>query len=157
MAAAAAAHLGVAPAEALAAMAATTDVDGRYRTVTIEGVEARILLAKNPAGWLEVLDVISDSACPVVVGINARIADGRDPSWLWDVPFERLAGRVVVAAGERSHDLAVRLRYAGVEHRRQPDLRRAIATAGSSRVDVVANYTAFMALTASVAADEPER
>ena len=31
---------------------------------------------------------------PVVVAINARIADGRDPSWLWDVPFERLAGPV---------------------------------------------------------------
>src|SRR5439155_1441465 len=53
---------------------------------------------------------------PVVVGINARIADGRDPSWLWDVPFERLAGRFVVATGERGRDLAVRLHYAEIEH-----------------------------------------
>ncbi len=29
----------------------------------------------------------------VVLSINARTADGLDPSWLWDVPFERLAGR----------------------------------------------------------------
>ena len=81
------------------------------------GPEARLLLAKNPAGWLEVFDVLRPPPLPVVVAINARIADGRDPSWLWDVPFERLAGRLVVASGERSRDLAVRLRYAGVEHR----------------------------------------
>ena len=75
----------------------------------------------RPAGW-------RCSTCwprpppPVVVAINARIADGQDPSWLWDVPFERLQGRLVVATGERSRDLAVRLHYAGVEHRHQPDL-----------------------------------
>ena len=52
----------------------------------------------------------------MVIAINARAADGKDPSWLWDVEFERLAGRFVVATGERRHDLAVRLLYAGVEH-----------------------------------------
>ena len=30
----------------------------------------------------------------LMVGINARIADGTDTSWLYDVPFERLDGRV---------------------------------------------------------------
>ena len=45
------------------------------------------------------------SAAPVVVGINARAADGPDTSWLWDVPFERLAGRSVVATGDRRLDL----------------------------------------------------
>ena len=38
---------------------------------------------------------------PVVLSVNARIADGLDTSWLWDVPFERLPGRPVVATGER--------------------------------------------------------
>ena len=33
-------------------------------------------------------------ALPVVLSVNARTADGFDTSWLWDVPFERLAGRV---------------------------------------------------------------
>src|SRR6185437_475313 len=128
----------------------------RYRSLDIDGVPCRLLLAKNPAGWLEVLDIIGDSNGPVVVGINARIADGKDQSWLWDVPFERLQGRFVVAAGERSHDLAVRLHYAGVEHARRPDLHDALTTAGAhtagaaSRVDLVANYTSFMALTAKL-------
>ncbi len=53
---------------------------------------------------------------PVVLSVNARTADGLDTSWLWDVPFERLAGRAVVATGDRRLDLAVRLHYAGVPH-----------------------------------------
>jgi len=159
MAVAAAVPFGVDPARALAAIAETADVDGRYRSLDIDGVPCRLLLAKNPAGWLEVLDIISDSAGPVVVGINARIADGHDPSWLWDVPFERLRDRFVVATGERSHDLAVRLHYAEVEHDRVDSVRAAIGVAASARanrdqrVDVVANYTSFMALTAGLPDD----
>jgi UDP-N-acetylmuramyl tripeptide synthase len=146
MAIAAAAVFGVDRAEGAAAMAATTEVMGRYRTVEVDGVAARLLLAKNPAGWLETFDLLAPPPTPVVVAINARIADGKDPSWLWDVPFERLQGRMVVATGERSADLAVRLRYADVEHRRQPDLVQAVIDAGPGPVDVVANYTSFQAL-----------
>ena len=89
----------------------------------------------------------SDSA--VVVAINARIADGRDPSWLWDVPFERLAGRFVVASGERRHDLAVRLGYAGVDHACAPSLAGAVEAVHRQSghrtdevIDVIGNYTA---------------
>ena len=152
MAVAAAEKMGVDPDAGLAAISSLTAVYARYRSTVIDGVPVRLLLAKNPAGWLEILDIISDSTGPVVVGINARIADGKDPSWLWDVPFERLRGRFVVAAGERSHDMAVRLHYAEVDHTRQPDLRRALADAGARRngarqVDLVANYTSFMDFT----------
>ena len=146
MALAAATVFGVDRAEGAAAMAATTEVGGRYRTVEVDRVAARLLLAKNPAGWLETFDLLTPPPTPVVVAINARIADGKDPSWLWDVPFERLRGRLVVATGERSADLAVRLRYADVEHRRQPDLVQAIIDAGPGPVDVVLNYTSFQAL-----------
>ena len=85
----------------------------------------------------------------MVVGINAGVADGRDPSWLWDVPFERLKGRLVVATGERGRDLAVRLRYSEVRHTFEPDYRKAVAMAAANvvgrqpEVDFVANYTAF--------------
>ena len=116
MAAVAAGVLGVDEADALAAMTTVTDVEGRFATVVHAGVEARLLLAKNPAGWTELLDMLEGGTEPVVIGINARIADGHDPSWLWDVDFERLTGRLVVATGDRRRDLAVRLRYAGIEH-----------------------------------------
>jgi UDP-N-acetylmuramyl tripeptide synthase len=124
-------------------MTATTAVDGRYRHAVVGHSDARLLLAKNPAGWVEVFDMLAPAPGPVVVVINARIADGRDPSWLWDVPFERLAGRPVAASGERSRDLAVRLRYAGVEHHRIPDPIAAVRELGPGPVDVAANYTAL--------------
>ncbi|HUO48997.1 MAG TPA: MurT ligase domain-containing protein, partial [Acidimicrobiales bacterium] len=151
MAAAAAAVLGVGHEEALAAMARIDEVAGRFALVEHAGVRARLLLAKNPAGWAELLDMVDGGTDPVVVGINARIADGHDPSWLWDVPFERLRGRAVVATGERCRDLAVRLRYAGVDHRVEPDQLLALAAAGADRVEYAGNYTAFQALRRSLA------
>ena len=82
-----------------------------------------------------------------MVSINARVADGADPSWLWDVPFERLVGRSVVATGDRCRDLSVRLHYAGVSHTTEADPRGAVAVAaegaGDEVVDVIGNYTAF--------------
>jgi UDP-N-acetylmuramyl tripeptide synthase len=136
---------------AAGAMAEITEVVGRYASVQVGRQQARLLLAKNPAGWLEVFDVLRPPPLPVVVVINARTADGKDPSWLWDVAFERLAGRLVMASGERSRDLAVRLRYAGVEHQHQPDPVAAMAATGATAVDVVANYTSFQALRARLA------
>ncbi|MGH9056304.1 MAG: MurT ligase domain-containing protein [Acidimicrobiales bacterium] len=138
--------LGAEPATAASAVSAVREVVGRYSVVRAGSARARLLLAKNPAGWLEVFEVLRPAPVPAVVAINARIADGKDPSWLWDVPFERLQGRLVVASGERSRDLAVRLHYAGVQHVREPDPVAAIEAAGATDVDVVANYTSFQAL-----------
>ena len=142
MAAAGAAAVGVDVAAALRAMGAVTHVAGRYQVVSVDGVRVRLLLAKNPAGWAEALDLLRPDV-PVVVGINARIPDGRDPSWLWDVPFERLRGRLVIAAGDRGRDLAVRLRYAGVEHRFVEGYAAAVRATGGDDIDLAANYTSF--------------
>jgi UDP-N-acetylmuramyl tripeptide synthase len=122
------------------------EIEGRYLTTTYDGVSTRLLLAKNPAGWGEALRMLPDGPRGVVVAVNARAADGRDPSWLWDVQFELLAGRFAVATGERSRDVAVRLRYAGVEHTRIDDPAAALRRAGADgAVEVLANYTAFQA------------
>ena len=91
------------------------------------------------------------SEIPVVIGINSRIADGHDPSWLWDVPFEKLAGRKVVATGERCRDLAVRLKYAGLEHLVVARADAGAAGAGGApAVEYVGNYTAFQQLRRSL-------
>ena len=141
-------RLGVAPAVAADAIAAVAEVAGRFRTIEVDGIAARLLLAKNPAGWAALLDLVADDEVPLVLAINARVADGRDPSWLYDVDFELLAGRRVVASGERWRDLSTRLFYAGVAHECAAAPRDAIAAAarGSARVDVIANYTAFAEL-----------
>lgn len=152
MAAVAAVHAGVPLDVALAAMADTTEVAGRYRTVEVDGRQVRLLMAKNPAGWQQSLALLGDVATPVVVGINARVADGHDPSWLWDVPFEELAGRTVVATGDRARDLSVRLHYAGVPHtvRPGPALAAIGTLAAGGPVDLVANYTVFADVLAAV-------
>jgi lipid II isoglutaminyl synthase (glutamine-hydrolysing) len=152
MAAVAAEASGVDALEALTAMEAVQEVAGRFTVRAYGDVRARLMLAKNPAGWDELLDLVAGSDAPLVVSINARIADGADPSWLWDVPYERLTGRTVIATGDRFRDLSVRLHYGGVQHATEPDpvlaVSRAAAAsataAGSAEVvDVIGNYTAF--------------
>lgn len=143
MAAAAAALMGVPPDEALTGMRTITSVAGRYSVESVGGREVLMLLAKNPAGWLETLDQLPVGV-PVVVAVNARPADGADVSWLWDVPFERLRGRTVVASGERAADVSVRLRYAEIPHRVAVDVRRAIESMSGPSCVVAGNYTAFV-------------
>ena len=121
MAAVAAEACGVDAWTALQAMEHVEEVAGRFTVRPIGKVQARLMLAKNPAGWDELLDLVAGSDAPLVVSINARIADGADPSWLWDVPYERLAGRAVVVTGDRYRDLSVRLHYAGVAHTTEAD------------------------------------
>ena len=121
MAAVAADACGVDAVAALEAMESVEQVAGRFTVRSFGEVRARLMLAKNPAGWDELLDLVARSDAPLVVSINARVADGADPSWLWDVPYERLAGRSVVATGDRFRDLSVRLHYAGVAHTTEPD------------------------------------
>lgn len=146
MALAAANELGAPLDGAAQGLATVSEVEGRYASVRYGAGTGRLLLAKNPAGWLDALDMLGPAPAPVVVAINARTADGKDPSWLWDVPFELLEGRPVMATGERALDLSVRLHYAGVAHRVQPDLAQAMVDMGDTRFDVVANYTTFAQL-----------
>lgn len=137
------AELGVAPEVAAARLRGLDQVGGRYRTVTRPGGTTRLLLAKNPAGWAQVLDLLDEGPSRrVVVAVNSREADGRDVSWLWDVPFERLGRHCLVAAGERAGEVSVRLAYAGVGHRLAED---AVAATRDrlGQVDLVGNYTAF--------------
>ncbi len=147
LAAVAAEACGIDALLALDAMASVQEVAGRFTVRSFGAAQARLMLAKNPAGWDELLDLVAGSQAPLVVSINARVADGADPSWLWDVPFERLAGRTVVATGDRYRDLSVRLQYAEVAHTSEPSPVGAVVSAAGGGpdvlVDVVGNYTAF--------------
>lgn len=140
---AAAVEFGIPVEAALTGMHIVTAPAGRFATAQFGATSARLLLAKNPAGWAEALPLAASD--PVVLAIDSVAADGRDVSWLWDVDYEQLAGRTVICTGPRAQDLAVRLSYAGVDHRVEPDLRTAITGAGPT-VDVIATYTPFQAL-----------
>jgi UDP-N-acetylmuramyl tripeptide synthase len=148
---AAAAALGADPSKAVASVSQVDEVAGRYRTVQLGSHEARVLLAKNPAGWQEALSMVDKHAAGVVIAVNGQVPDGEDLSWLWDVRFEHFGHTAVIAAGERGTDLAVRLGYAGVRHSLVHDTVAAIAACPPGRVEVVANYTAFLQLQRALA------
>ena len=146
MALAASSTMGIPSRSAAAAMAGVADVAGRFVDRHVGGTPVRLMLAKNPAGWSALLDTVAEDEGAVVVSINARTADGADPSWLFDVDFSVLAGRRVVATGDRWRDLSVRLKYAGVPHEVEEVPSAAVALAEvehGGRVDVIGNYTAF--------------
>ncbi len=129
---------------ALERVRAVGAVNGRFDMVNIEGHPTRLLLAKNPASWNEALHLALDAPdAAVVLCINARGPDGRDTSWLWDVPFERLGDRTVIASGDRRLDLALRLETAGVTCTIDPDPLAAVRGLAPGPVNVIGTYTAF--------------
>jgi lipid II isoglutaminyl synthase (glutamine-hydrolysing) len=164
LAAAALAHaLEVPLAAIVAGLESTQAAFGRAESVTIGAPdhprELRILLVKNPAGTNEVLRTLAlEPGEHDLLGVlNDNIADGRDVSWIWDADFELLTGRVrrVTCSGTRSAELAVRLKYAGIEPERirvQPDLAAALSTAqadappGGAPLYALPTYTAMLAL-----------
>jgi lipid II isoglutaminyl synthase (glutamine-hydrolysing) len=141
----AAQHLGATSArDAARRLDAVHSVAGRFKRVRLYGHDLRIMLAKNPAGWLELLGVMAPDRHPLVLVLNAEGVDGRDPSWIYDVSFRPLRGRTVVVQGRRATDLLVRLEHDGVAATHVPGpLAAALWKLPAGRVDVVGNYTAF--------------
>ncbi len=93
-------------------------VFGRGERIQIEGRTLRLLLAKNPVGFNEVLRTLFFDGIPrhMLFVLNDNTADGRDISWIWDVDFEQILGhtKAVTVTGSRALDLALRLKYAGM-------------------------------------------
>lgn len=146
---AAAEEMGVAAETALPAMRQVTSPAGRFAIATFSNADgsttkARLILAKNPAGWAESLLMLRSN--PVIIAVDSAIADGTDLSWLWDVEYEKLAGRKVIVTGKRRADLAVRLAYADVEYQVVDNLADALAGPFDETIDVLAMYTPFMKL-----------
>jgi UDP-N-acetylmuramyl tripeptide synthase len=121
--------------------------------------ELRILLVKNPAGANEVLRTLAlEPGEHDLLGVlNDNIADGRDVSWIWDADFELLEGRIrrFTCSGTRAAELAVRLKYAGIDTdliHVQGDLELALQEASADRSGADAplyalpTYTAMLAL-----------
>jgi UDP-N-acetylmuramyl tripeptide synthase len=155
---AAAIELGVAPERIPPALAGMRAAFGRMETIGVAEKQLSILLIKNPAGANEVLRTLlleaGGEGLDLWIGLNDRIADGRDVSWVWDADFELLEGAVrrVVCAGTRAPEMALRLKYAGwpaeaieVVPEVAPSLDRALASA-SDRLFALPTYTALIEL-----------
>ena len=124
-------------------------IAGRYATVERDGRTIRLLLAKNPAGWLEAFDMAERRADPAV---HQRPRPRRPRHLL------ALRRRLLPAA-----------RPPGAHHRRPGDgpgrpaggqrgrrsstsrrSRRALAAVPPGRLEVIANYTAFQDIRAEL-------
>ncbi len=165
-------RLGIALETATAALAGVEAVFGRVETIEVEGTPVSILLIKNPAGANEVLRTLRLEAAAergastaarlgyasqqldLWIALNDKIADGRDVSWVWDADFELLAGaaRRVVCSGTRAPEIAVRLKYAGVDPAAievdesiERSLDRAVRTADGA-LFALPTYTALIEL-----------
>ncbi len=122
-AAAAALTMQLAPENVVRGLAEFKAAFGRIERVNLgDNKDLLLALVKNPVGFNEVLRMLTGAVSDgqklkLLVILNDLTADGRDVSWLWDVDFEVLAGRVEFAltSGLRATDMAVRLKYAGVE------------------------------------------
>ena len=115
----AALELGVPPRTIAGSLQTMRAAFGRVETIAIGPSQLSILLIKNPAGANEVLRTLlleaGEEGLDLWIGLNDRIADGRDVSWIWDADFELLGGGVrrVTCAGTRAPEIALRLKYAG--------------------------------------------
>jgi UDP-N-acetylmuramyl tripeptide synthase len=155
-AAALAGVLGAPLDDVVAGLEAVAPAFGRAETVTLGDRALTLLLIKNPAGANEVLRtlLLEPGEHDLLGVLNDNVADGRDVSWVWDADFELLAGRVrrVTCAGTRAAELAVRLKYAGVDDARivvRPDLEQALDDArahGDGPLYALPTYTAMLAL-----------
>jgi UDP-N-acetylmuramyl tripeptide synthase len=143
-----AAEFGVDPALAAPRLTQVVSIAGRYAQVQRDGRDVRLLLAKNPAGWLEAFDMAED--VPTLLSINSRDPDGLDTSWLFDVDFSPLHGRRVLITGERAYDLAVRLAINDIPFSHVDSFSEALRAVPAGRVEVIANYTAFQDIRAEL-------
>ena len=122
------------------------------------GAGVTMILVKNPAGFTQVLDYLAslDGEFDLLCCLNDRAQDGRDISWIWDVPLERLVlgtipVREVYAAGERGEEMLLRLKHAGVASENLCLVRRYSAflrglSARNRPLVIVPTYTAMMTL-----------
>ena len=129
---------------------------GRAETVKLDGRPTSILLVKNPAGANEVLRTLSlEGAQLDLFGVlNDNTADGRDISWVWDADWELLTPSVrrMTCSGTRAAELALRMKYAGVDADRLvvvpplADGLDAALAAGDGPLYALPTYTALLEL-----------
>jgi len=132
---------------------------GRMEQITVSGQEFLLCLIKNPTGFNETLktlfqsEYLKNNLCLI---LNDRYADGKDVSWIWDVPFSQFLSDQnikIFVAGDRASDMALRCKYANINEsnilifNNITDLiNKLISTQTDSVIPICATYTATLEL-----------
>ncbi|MDX1918958.1 MAG: MurT ligase domain-containing protein [Candidatus Caenarcaniphilales bacterium] len=148
-------HQGISPAIIKEGVESYRPLFGRSQKVEYLGRTLRLFLIKNPIGASEVLRLLaSESEASLLIAINDNYADGRDVSWLWDAHFECLSQipHPVHVSGTRASDMAVRLKYAGMNrihyHRELKEALKVFCQQPADRrLFILPTYTALLELT----------
>ena len=130
---------------------------GRMEKFNLGG-GTRLMLAKNPAGFNQILDFLKRSIDPfiLVLCLNDRSADGTDISWIWDVDFETLSTfnnslKEIYVSGERAADMHLRIKYSGFrtelihEERNYESLIQRLSSS-NEQIFIIPTYTAMLDL-----------
>ena len=94
---------------------------GRMETFHYSNKDLVLVLSKNPVGLSEVFNTITydENEKSVMFILNDYAPDGKDVSWIWDANFEEINNipnlKTFYCVGTRAEDLALRLKYAGVD------------------------------------------
>lgn len=129
---------------------------GRMEKFLIGGKPCLLVLVKNPTGLNQSLTMLGQDPASkaLFIALNDNAADGRDISWIWDADVETItraeAGiKEVICSGQRSGDIALRIKYAGfdtdrirIESRLQEGIAMAIRTQ-SDAAYILCTYTAL--------------
>lgn len=126
---------------------------GRMERFKTKGGTALLLLVKNPAGLTGCIKYVCgiEGNVNMAFALNDNAADSKDVSWIWDSDFtpikERCGG--VYTLGTRAYDMALRLKYDGIETDEIIDgegYRRLIDLINNTDGDFIifATYTAMM-------------
>lgn len=111
-----------------------------------------INLVKNPTGANEVMKYIigQEGEKNICIFLNDNDQDGHDISWIWDAHFERFnvpEVKQIICSGTRAYDMALRLKYEGMEDRIRviEDATEAIEWLNNANLSsyVIATYTAL--------------
>ena len=94
----------------------------RYNETEFEGRRVFTILSKNqnPVSFDQSISqmLVNDNTKSCVIYVNnINHTNNKDTTWLYDIAFERLLGKVssIIAVGPRGYDLAVRLKFGGFD------------------------------------------
>ena len=132
---------------------------GRMETFHFTNKDLVLVLSKNPVGLSEVFNTITydESEKSVMFILNDYAPDGKDVSWIWDANFNPINDipnlKSFYCVGTRAEDLALRLKYAGVDEsilkiypaKDQFDIEEAVGTILDENIKsyVIGTFTAM--------------
>lgn len=125
---------------------------GRQEKIIYKDKEIILFLSKNPTSFNESLATVKElGGKNLLFVLNDRIPDGLDVSWIWDIGLERILDKEmnILVSGDRSYDMALRMKYANIFCHIEKDLIEGINSMiesldSNEKLYILPNYSAML-------------